>query len=166
MKVCNGCGEAKALEEYYLSNKTKDGHRERCKKCISIQSRKWREENKEKSLAYSREYRQNNPEKWAETSRKSRIKYTYNITYEQYEQMLEEQNHVCAICKSVNKNGTALSIDHNHNCCPGKKSCGKCIRQLLCNSCNAIIGHAKDKAERLEAAIEYIHHHTEKSCNV
>lgn len=38
MKVCNGCGEAKALEDYYRSNKTKDGHRERCKMHLDAKS--------------------------------------------------------------------------------------------------------------------------------
>ena len=32
--------------------------------------------------------------------------------------------------------GLSYEIDHDHNCCPGRLSCGECIRALVCSSCN------------------------------
>lgn len=31
-------------------------------------------------------------------------------------------------------------IDHAHTCCEGRRSCGSCIRGMLCNGCNMALG--------------------------
>lgn len=70
-----------------------------------------------------------------------RLRHYYNITIDQYEVMLAEQGGVCACCgkpESATQRGAVLplSVDHSHLCCPGKLSCGKCVRELLCRECN------------------------------
>lgn len=71
----------------------------------------------------------------------SRLKYTYNITIEQYNNILKVQNYSCAICGSKRKIGAhKLCVDHDHHCCPDKRSCGKCVRGLLCKGCNIVLG--------------------------
>lgn len=47
-------------------------------------------------------------------------------------------------------------VDHDHSCCPGPKSCGKCVRGLLCHSCNVTLGMMQDKRERLLALVAYL----------
>lgn len=59
----------------------------------------------------------------------------------QYEALLFIQNGVCAICRQVDATGVRLSVDHDHSCCPGEKSCRACVRGLLCKSCNRALGH-------------------------
>ena len=44
--------------------------------------------------------------------RKDNLKYRYGITEEQYDQMLEKQNHTCAICNEKPKGN--LAVDHCH----------------------------------------------------
>ncbi len=53
----------------------------------------------------------------------------------------------CALCrrplylKGARTSGEAgASIDHDHACCPGPTSCGRCIRGLTCHSCNLRLG--------------------------
>lgn len=81
----------------------------------------------------------------------------YNIDPEIIEQKLIEQNNVCAICKMECKSGVNLSIDHDHTCCPDKgTSCGKCIRGLLCYTCNMGIGFLQDRKDLMYSSIEYL----------
>jgi hypothetical protein len=47
-------------------------------------------------------------------------------------------------------------VDHDHACCPGAKSCGKCVRSLLCASCNKGIAMFADEPQRLDAAAAYL----------
>lgn len=47
-----------------------------------------------------------------------------------------------------------LVVDHDHRCCEGTYSCGKCVRGFLCFSCNAAAGMLRESpttAERLAA---------------
>ena len=84
----------------------------------------------------------------------------YGITLELFNFMLEKQNGVCAICKNAFKRPY---IDHDHKCRPGGKSCGRCVRGILCFSCNTFLGHAKDNKETLRAAIAYLTMQKEES---
>jgi hypothetical protein len=80
----------------------------------------------------------------------------YGLTVDKYIDMEKSQNGVCAICKNPELKNNRLSVDHNHACCPGTKSCGKCVRGLLCSKCNFFIGAAKDNIKILQAAIDYL----------
>lgn len=89
--------------------------------------------------------------------RSTRIRRNYGITLDQYEAMLTAQGGGCAICGTVPEDGRALHIDHDHACCPTrKKSCGKCVRGLLCEDCNRVLGMFADRVPRFEAAIDYL----------
>ena len=67
-----------------------------------------------------------------------------------------QQNNCCAICKLPEPKPWRLSVDHDHSCCPGKSSCGKCVRGLLCDTHNRMLGLAGDDISVLENAIEYL----------
>lgn len=92
------------------------------------------------------------------TCRKRRsLRNMYQITLEQYEALLAKQGGVCAICGSEDESGKMLAVDHDHACCPGTdRSCGKCVRGLLCSACNQGIGKFRDDIGRLESAIAYL----------
>lgn len=75
------------------------------------------------------------------------IKKTYGITLDEFLLLKEKQNNKCAICNKE-EDGRELSIDHCHE--------SKKIRGLLCNSCNNMLGRAKDSVEVLQSAITYL----------
>jgi hypothetical protein len=82
----------------------------------------------------------------------------YNLTEERWQEMLDSQDGKCAICRSTdpgNRN-QRLSVDHDRRCCPGSGSCGRCVRGLLCEGCNLLIGKAHDDVQILAASIRYL----------
>lgn len=81
---------------------------------------------------------------------------TYSITDEQYAALLSRQGGVCAVCRLPDGFGRSLSVDHDHLCCSGARSCGQCVRGLLCNRCNQAMGRFRDSAERLREAADYV----------
>lgn len=93
----------------------------------------------------------------ASAARARSVKSKYGISIDQFIGMLHAQGGGCAICGSLSTgNGLDWSVDHDHACCPGTKSCGKCVRGLLCNMCNLTLGCAKDNPEVLRAAAAYL----------
>lgn len=89
--------------------------------------------------------------------------HTHHTTTEHLRKLLDSQGHACAICKQPESKRHAasglvqsLSVDHDHSCCPGKGSCGKCIRGFLCDSCNTVLGRSNDDLIILRNAIAYI----------
>jgi hypothetical protein len=114
-------------------------------------TRAYREANREKAAANARAWEKANPEKAAE----SRRVCLYNLTNEKYQELLDKQNNSCKICLKPFTD-TTPHIDHDHVCCPGKKSCGECVRGLLCNACNTGLGFFKDSAEILQSGKNYL----------
>ena len=117
-----------------------------------------RAKHREKNRISCQEYMRSKPPEW----RRARVLWNlYKITPEQYEKLVTKQNGVCAICKEperVRRKGvtTRLAVDHNHACCSGKRSCGKCVRGLLCNACNRALAALRDDATRLRNALAYL----------
>lgn len=109
-------------------------------------------EDHEKYSLKVKEYYQNNPDKW----RKHLLK-RYGITIEHYDALLSEQGHACAICKkSRSEFNRNFAVDHNHVCCPGTNSCGKCVRGLLCTNCNQGIGSFRDSSMLMHTGAAYL----------
>lgn len=80
----------------------------------------------------------------------------FNVSPSQYGAMLERQGGTCAVCDGVDASGKRLAIDHDHQCCRGWRSCGKCVRGLLCTGCNQGLGFMGDSPSRIRAAIDYL----------
>lgn len=61
----------------------------------------------------------------------------YNVTKEFLDQLWRFQGERCAICGTAETGMRAPHIDHDHACCKLGRSCGACVRGLVCSNCNA-----------------------------
>jgi hypothetical protein len=127
---CTECTAANTeyFRKYNAANPRNEYHRQYRLKTIEREreaKRRWREENPEKRKEAQRRYRKSNP--WR----------LHHINRQIFTALLKSQGGKCAGCgRSMEDYGRVFDVDHDHTCCPKRFSCGKCIRGLVCRSCN------------------------------
>jgi hypothetical protein len=124
VKWCNKCNSDKPLDEYWKNQLY-------CKDC----QRAYRRDNldaKERSGRFSWEYG---------------LRSKFNMTAEDYYELLENQGEVCAIC-GKDDGARRLAVDHCHR--TGR------IRGLLCRKCNMAIGLLQDDSGIVLQAYSYL----------
>jgi hypothetical protein len=90
----------------------------------------------------------------------------YGLTQADFDRLLEAQGWACGMCREQFEGGDAICVDHNHACCPDeKKSCGKCVRGLLCVSCNTALGIIERKYEMARAYLDTRARLVESGCS-
>lgn len=103
---------------------------------------------KEAQRRYYEKKRAQDPEYWKKWRRNSEtdLKYRHSITWDEWRDMLDGQDGNCYLCTEPldPEASRGVHIDHDHNCCPGERSCGRCIRGLSCHRCNTAIGAFED----------------------
>lgn len=129
-KVCTKCNETKTLDQFRKSKNTKDKLDPWCNDCSRAQSLAWANANKDRC-------------------RNRVLKAQYGISLEEYNELFQNQEGRCAICK---KHQTELkrvmAVDHCH-------MTGK-VRGLLCGPCNMGLGYFKESSVLLAVAKEYL----------
>ena len=160
---CDACCAAKAEQarQYRDGNKpriaaSKREYHEKNVDKIRAKKQRHYEENREEYYARLRRWTEENPEKAAIKRRRNWLMRTFKITPAEYDEMLKSQGGTCAICYQDDPSGRRLAVDHDRSCCPGKKSCGKCVRALLCGNCNRGIGMFQDDPKVAQAAVDYL----------
>ena len=104
----------------------------------------------------AKEWQSANRRKYLDAQNESRRVRLFGVDRSRYEQMLAAQGGGCAICAGQNPKNRMLAIDHDHSCCPGGRTCGGCVRGLLCDSCNHGLGKFRDSPETLLMAARYL----------
>lgn len=131
-KHCRRCDTVKPREEFNAARDKVGGLVAHCRAC--------------KSATWNA--------KPAAERRKQKLRSKYDLTHEQFEEMLDSQGGGCAICGSTESGRTArgnpkpLSVDHDH--ITGK------VRAILCSQCNSALGMMRDDPSRLRKAAAYL----------
>lgn len=154
-KVCTKCKEKKPLFEFGKHCNSPDGHNWRCKKCCTDASKIRYDDNPPKFVKKQREYRLANPEKSKAQAARFRSGPAHGKANGWYEAQMKKQGNKCIICGRHAEADERFHIDHDHNCCPGRRSCGKCVRGILCSKCNLRLGFPED-SDWVSKAQEYL----------
>lgn len=109
---------------------------------------------KDSSRRYVAKKRAEDPDYWRKYKRNmsSDLRYAHRITWEQLRGILDGQNGCCYLCTEPldPEAPRGVHVDHDHQCCPGSRSCGNCIRGVSCHKCNTGIGLFGDDPDRME----------------
>ena len=137
MMLCKRCNEY-LPKDYFGSDKSRiSGKSIYCKACRARLAKVQRKLKPKEKSQYSRLRR-------------------YGISKERYQEMMEEQEGSCAICKTKEPSSIhqELYIDHDH--------LTGIVRGLLCRNCNLMLGFAKDNVSVLKGCIEYLKKYSTK----
>lgn len=100
-----------------------------------------------------------------EYKRRAYLAHRFGITIEIYQLLEFSQQGKCALClqpevRVNNKSGLVqpLSIDHAHDCPDHhpRFACDKCIRGLLCDHCNLLIGKVEQREFLVKRFADYL----------
>lgn len=149
MKTCNKCKMTLPLDRFYKArNGDQYGLMSWCKKCHAKNGAKYKANNRERLLAIERRRYKEKPHLRLGQKLRSR----YGITLKQYQDMVEIQKGLCAVCfRPETSSKKRLSVDHNHET--------KKVRALLCHMCNAAIGYVKENPDIARNIATYLEAH-------
>lgn len=118
-KICQGCNKTKDEKEFSRISRGKRTTQPYCKECRSY-----------------KEFVRG-------------LKRNYDMTPEQYNEMLVSQGNSCACCGAHESEfKRRLHVDHEH--------ATRQVRALLCTRCNPLVGFAKEDIARLEMTATYL----------
>jgi len=116
--------------------------------CHSCYMHDWRKKNKVRVAEIAKKSyekrKRNDPGGLRLAQKKQKLKWSYGLTIEGYNALMEKFNNQCAICSRT----ANLVIDHCHET--------NVIRGVLCNKCNTAIGMLGDNINGLSRAISYL----------
>lgn len=123
-----------SVNNFNKQKSRKDGLRAICKTCR-------KEYEKKLMLKF--------PHYFSRASHKTMLARKYDLSIDDYEKMLKEQDYKCAICNCIQADTKhRFGVDHDHK--TGK------IRSLLCYNCNYALGNIRDNYETAARLAQYL----------
>lgn len=156
LKTCSDCKTPQLETEFNKAKENMDGLKSICNTCRNRKRRENYPNEQQKLIDRQKQSRKNNPKKHRGYDMKKR----FGMTWEDFDKRFAEQGFKCAGCGDIESGEKSGSwhIDHDHSCCPlpNRKTCGKCVRGILCKTCNLSLGQVKDSITRLRGLALYL----------
>ena len=149
-KECTKCHEIKPFSEFHKGNDL-SGLKYRCKQCDSLYKKEYYQKNKDVIKQKAFDYWKRTKHIRLNQRKDIRLRHLHNITLDEYNFMFEMQEGKCNICGTKLYKDKKTHVDHCHKTHD--------IRGLLCNHCNAGLGHFFDNITILKEAIKYLKKH-------
>ena len=169
MKTCIKCNKTLSIEFFHKDKHKKDGRVNKCKDCVKLAFKEWKNQNPESyktscrksylknkdkrseyKIEWQKRYRKEHAEEAREYAklykRKKQQKHRldkYGITQEMYDFLKQRQNNSCGMCGIMFGGKITPQIDHCHK--TGK------VRGLLCWNCNIRLGYLESELFRQQA---------------
>jgi hypothetical protein len=149
VKICNACKEPQPLTAFAKDASRPDSKMARCRQCDSAKGKAWRVKNKEHCRSYGRAWIASHPE--AKLARDKRYReahpslsrykalWDYGLALTWFETRLAELGGRCERCHTQFQGSLDTQVDHDHECCNSRRTCGRCTRGLVCGACNRLM---------------------------
>lgn len=152
-KRCSKCKSVFPHTRFNRSKMHRDGLYPSCKSCSQAGKKLSRELLKQRDVerwrqqqrVYKEKFRQRHPERVKLSDRKQNLKH-FGLSIDNYTQLFEAQEGLCAICQKTQKR--KLAVDHNH--------ASGTVRALLCITCNLGLGAFSENTQSMRRATLYL----------
>jgi hypothetical protein len=169
-KQCSNCGLPRPVGFFTFLSTGRDGLHPECRICKAKYRQEYHVQNPTKSQQAWRVRKQQiaaDPalkarrkqvkRDWEEANPRYKAKCLYGVDWDA---LWLAQDGKCKACGGPmlpqGNSRESAHVDHDHSCCPGSKSCGKCIRGMIHARCNHILGMANDDPRILRCLIYYL----------
>lgn len=147
-RKCRKCGEIKPISKFgKFRNGDKVSIRRTCSKCKRWKPPKGYMNKYNKTEAHKKAFKKYKNSERGKRKTREHILKRHNMTLEEYDKLIEQQNHVCFLCGEP-EIGKRLAVDHNHK--TGK------VRGLLCQQCNCCIGFIENRGLSIKDIQKYL----------
>lgn len=158
-RICTACSIEKPIEEFPLHNTATGTRRYICAVCRKYNRAKEYVAKRDEMCDREKEKRKRNPLKMRGYDLKKRFK----LTLETFDQLFKSQGSRCACCYTTDPGHKWWHVDHDHACCSSRrKTCGKCIRGILCHHCNMALGNARDDIARIKNMARFLEEYRDR----
>lgn len=144
MRYCSKCKRKKTNDCFHKSNTINSGYQTYCKSCYKVFYHP-------RVYAAAQRKRLSTPDglqKHRQNVRKNRLQRVYNISIQEYENMLITQSGRCGLCYRPMSKNRWLAVDHCHTT--------NKIRGLLCSPCNRSLHSMEHDRTWFNKALNYL----------
>src|ERR1700722_11345571 len=127
LKICAKCKQSKSLDQFHKSPCNSGGVHTYCKDCTKTRDAR----------------------RTPAQTKRNNLRNMYGMTEDDYTYLMDAQDGLCYLCEKafLLMPRTVPDIDHyhgHHHIRKAQKGCLECIRGLLCNRCNMVLGLMED----------------------